>query len=75
MTTTTVRNGIDVQQLLDTIEATRTDEAVGTFTPRARAPATIASARLSRAAPLTTSTCQGCALEFDGAAAASQAPR
>lgn len=35
MTTTTVRNGIDVQQLLDTIEATRTDEAVGTFTFRA----------------------------------------
>ena len=35
MTTTTVRNGIDVQQLLDTIDATRTDEAVGTFTFRA----------------------------------------
>lgn len=32
---TTVRNGIDVQQLLDTIEATKTDEDVGTFTFRA----------------------------------------
>lgn len=35
MTTTTVRNGIDVEQLLATIEATKTDEAVGTFTFRA----------------------------------------
>lgn len=35
MTTTTVRNGIDVQQLLDTIAATQADEAVGTFTFRA----------------------------------------
>lgn len=35
MTTTTVRNGIDVDQLLATIEATKTDEAVGTFTFRA----------------------------------------
>ena len=35
MTTTTVRNGIDVQQLLETIDATRSDESVGTFTFRA----------------------------------------
>ena len=35
MTTTTVRNGIDVQQLLDTIDATKNDDAVGTFTFRA----------------------------------------
>lgn len=35
MTTTTVRNGIDVEQLLATIEATKTDDAVGTFTFRA----------------------------------------
>lgn len=35
MAETTVRNGIDVQQLLDTIEATSADEAVGTFTFRA----------------------------------------
>ncbi len=35
MSTTTVRNGIDVQQLLDTIEATKADDAVGTFTFRA----------------------------------------
>lgn len=35
MTTTTVRNGIDVDQLSGTIEATKTDEAVGTFTFRA----------------------------------------
>jgi hypothetical protein len=35
MTTTTVRNGIDVDQLMQTIEATQNDEAVGTFTFRA----------------------------------------
>lgn len=35
MATTTVRNGIDVDQLLETIEATQTDDAVGTFTFRA----------------------------------------
>lgn len=35
MTTTTVRNGIDVQQLLDTIEAAKAEAAVGTFTFRA----------------------------------------
>lgn len=35
MTTTTVRNGIDVDQLVQTIEATQSDEAVGTFTFRA----------------------------------------
>ena len=34
-TTTTVRNGIDVDQLLQTIEATQTDEEVGRFTFRA----------------------------------------
>ena len=33
---TTVRNGIDVEQLLQTIEATKADEAVGTFTFRAQ---------------------------------------
>jgi uncharacterized OsmC-like protein len=33
--TTTVRNGIDVEQLMQTIEATQTDPAVGTFTFRA----------------------------------------
>ena len=33
--TTTVRNGIDVDQLVQTIEATQADEAVGTFTFRA----------------------------------------
>jgi uncharacterized OsmC-like protein len=36
MTTTTVRNGIDVAQLLDTIEATKTDDAIATFTFHAR---------------------------------------
>ena len=36
MTTTTARNGIDVDQLLATIEATKSDEAVGTFTFRAQ---------------------------------------
>ena len=35
MTTTTLRNGIDVEQLMATIDATRTDSAVGTFTFRA----------------------------------------
>lgn len=35
MTTTTLRNGIDVDQLLATIEATQSDPAVGTFTFRA----------------------------------------
>jgi uncharacterized OsmC-like protein len=35
METTTLLNGIDVDQLVQTIEATRTDEAVGTFTFRA----------------------------------------
>lgn len=35
MVTTTVRNGIDVDQLLETIEATKSDDAVGTFTFRA----------------------------------------
>ncbi len=35
MTTTTVRNGIDVGQLLATIEAAQSDEAVGRFTFRA----------------------------------------
>ena len=35
MQTTTIRNGIDVDQLMRTIEATGTDEAVGTFTFRA----------------------------------------
>jgi hypothetical protein len=35
MTTTTVRNGIDVNQLLETIETTKTDGTVGTFTFRA----------------------------------------
>ena len=34
-TTTTVRNGIDVDQLVQTIEATQSDPAVGTFTFRA----------------------------------------
>lgn len=34
-TTTTVRNGIDVDQLTQTIEATQTDGSVGTFTFRA----------------------------------------
>lgn len=34
-TTTTVRNGIDVQQLVETIDATRSDPDVGTFTFRA----------------------------------------
>lgn len=33
--TTTVRNGIDVDQLLATIDATQQDDAVGTFTFRA----------------------------------------
>lgn len=33
--TTTVRNGIDIEQLLATIDATQQDEAVGTFTFRA----------------------------------------
>ena len=36
MATTTARNGIDVDQLLATIEATQSDEAVGTFTFRAQ---------------------------------------
>lgn len=35
MTVTTVRNGIDVDQLLQTIAATQQDAAVGTFTFRA----------------------------------------
>ncbi len=35
MTTTTIRNGIDVEQLLATIEAAGDDAAVGTFTFRA----------------------------------------
>lgn len=35
MTTTTVRNGIDVEQLMQTIDATKGDDAVGTFTFRA----------------------------------------
>jgi uncharacterized OsmC-like protein len=35
METLTVRNGIDVKQLTDTIEAVKGDEAVGTFTFRA----------------------------------------
>lgn len=35
MTTTTVRNGINVDQLVETIEATKTDKSVGTFTFRA----------------------------------------
>ena len=35
MTTVTARNGIDVEQLLATIEATQQDPAVGTFTFRA----------------------------------------
>lgn len=35
MTTVTARNGIDVDQLVATIEATQQDEAVGTFTFRA----------------------------------------
>lgn len=35
MQTTTIRNGIDVDQLLQTIAATQSDEAVGTFTFRA----------------------------------------
>lgn len=35
MPTTTLRNGIDVDQLLETIEATRSDPDVGTFTFRA----------------------------------------
>lgn len=35
MTTTTVRNGIDIEQLLATVEATKNDGAVGTFTFRA----------------------------------------
>jgi uncharacterized OsmC-like protein len=34
-TTTTVRNGIDVDQLVQTIEATQADDKVGTFTFRA----------------------------------------
>lgn len=34
-TTTTVRNGIDIEQLLATIEAAKADAAVGTFTFRA----------------------------------------
>lgn len=34
-TTTTVRNGINVDQLMETIEATQTDPNVGTFTFRA----------------------------------------
>jgi uncharacterized OsmC-like protein len=34
-TTSSTRNGINVDQLLDTIEATKADEAVGTFTFRA----------------------------------------
>ncbi len=34
-TTTTVRNGINVDQLMETIEATQSDPAVGTFTFRA----------------------------------------
>jgi uncharacterized OsmC-like protein len=36
MTTTTVRNGIDVEQLLATIDAVKQDAAVGTFTFRAQ---------------------------------------
>ena len=36
MTTTTLRNGIDVDQLVQTIEATQSDAAVGTFTFRAQ---------------------------------------
>lgn len=36
MTTTTVRNGIDVDQLLGTIKAIEDDASVGTFTFRAR---------------------------------------
>lgn len=35
MRTTTVRNGIDIEQLLATIEGAKSDEAVGTFTFRA----------------------------------------
>ena len=35
METTTVRNGIDVGQLMDTISAVQADDAVGTFTFRA----------------------------------------
>jgi uncharacterized OsmC-like protein len=35
MTTTTLRNGIDVEQLVGTIDAVRSDEAVGKFTFRA----------------------------------------
>ena len=35
MTTTTIRNGIDVDQLLATIDAVKGDDAVGTFTFRA----------------------------------------
>lgn len=35
MTTTTIRNGIDVGQLVETIEAVTTDKDVGTFTFRA----------------------------------------
>ena len=35
MTTTTLRNGIDVGQLLETIDATQSDDAVGRFTFRA----------------------------------------
>lgn len=35
MTTTATANGIDVDQLLQTIEATRSDDAIGTFTFRA----------------------------------------
>jgi uncharacterized OsmC-like protein len=36
MTTTTVRNGIDVDQLLATIELVKSDDKVGTFTFRAQ---------------------------------------
>lgn len=35
MTVTTVRNGIDVDQLMQTIEATTSDDAIGKFTFRA----------------------------------------
>ncbi|MCH7231647.1 OsmC family protein [Glycomyces sp. L485] len=35
MTTTAIRNGINVEQLLQTIDAVKDDEAVGTFTFRA----------------------------------------
>lgn len=53
MVTTTVRNGIDVDQLVETIDATREDPAVGTFTFRASSEWKDGTYNIGRIGPFT----------------------